>query len=114
MTLRRENLDGVLRDDTRAASASTRQQRIRMLLVSAGIALAVVLLTGAGLMLRSFWRMNTFPQGFKPDSLIAIKLSLSGGKYHRNWPLQDTYIRDFSNAWSACLASRQPASIADR
>lgn len=93
-TLWRGNLEEVLREEGGATSSATHQQRLRAVLVSAEIALAVVLLTGAGLMLRSFWRMNSYPDGFTPDRVLVMKLSLSGGKYFRNWPLQDTYIRE--------------------
>lgn len=92
-TLRRENLEEVLREDGRASSSSTQQQKIRAVLVSVEIALAMVLLTGAGLMMRSFWRMNTYPRGFEPKRILVMKLSLAGAKYHRNWPVQDTYLR---------------------
>jgi hypothetical protein len=61
--------------------------------MSVEIALAMVLLKGAGLMMRSFWRMNTYAPGFSPENVLVMKLSLAGGKYGRNWPAQDIYLR---------------------
>lgn len=89
----RGSLDEVLREAART-TISSRQQRLRTLLVSAEVALAVILLTGAGLLLRSFWRMNTYPPGFTPDRVLVMSISLSGGKYQRNWPVQDAYLRE--------------------
>jgi predicted permease len=92
-TMRKQSLDEVLREDAKSTSSSFHQQNLRALLVSTEIALAVVLLTGAGLLLRSFWRMNTYPAGFTPEKILVMKVSLAGGKYFRNWPQQDVYIR---------------------
>ena len=93
-TLWRGNLDAILREDAKATSSSSRQQQFRFALVSLEVALSVVLLSGAGLLLRSFWSMNTFPAGFAPDRVLVMKLSLSGGRYARNWAMQDAYIRE--------------------
>jgi predicted permease len=91
-TVGKENLEEVLREEGRGASSSATQQRLRATLVSVEIALAMVLLTGAGLMMRSFWRMNTYPPGFSPEKVLVMKLSLAGGKYSRYWPAQDIYL----------------------
>ena len=48
----------------RPRSPSPAVLRVRRLLVAAELALALVLLTGAGLMVKSFWRMNAHPVGF--------------------------------------------------
>jgi putative ABC transport system permease protein len=44
------------------------------LLVAGEFALAIVLLTGAGLMLKSFWLMNVHPPGFSPESVLIVKV----------------------------------------
>jgi len=71
MTLGRENLEEVLRENATATSSSTRQQKLRAVLVSVEIALAMVLLTGAGLMMRSFWKMNSSGQRLNPNKFVA-------------------------------------------
>jgi putative ABC transport system permease protein len=89
----------LLRSDTRdpltqnasTSSAGLGRARLRALLVAVEVALAIVLLSGAGLMLKSFWRMNAFPAGFSPDKILVAKISLSGARY-RTWPQQHAYI----------------------
>ena len=76
---------------TRAATSSAGQVRVRSGLVALEIAMAVVLLSGAGLMLRSFWQMNAFPPGFAPDKTVVSRISLSGPSYN-GWPQQRNYI----------------------
>ena len=78
----------------KAASASDSPLRLRGLLVSVELTLAIVLLTAAGLMLRSFWRMNDYPPGLAPDKILVMKLSLSGGPYFKNWPQQDAFLHE--------------------
>jgi predicted permease len=55
--------------------------RIRWLLVGAEIALAMVLLTGAGLMVKSVWQLNAYPAGFKPDEILTAQVELAGREY---------------------------------
>jgi predicted permease len=121
VTLWRKNLDEVLREDAKAASFSSGQQKLRAVLVGGEITLAVILLTGAGLMLRSFWKMNTYPPGFTPERVLVMKISLAGGRYYRNWPVQDTYIRELLQrvegipgveaAGIDCGATNQPVDV---
>ena len=56
---------------------------LRRGLVVVEIALAVVLLVGAGLMLRSFDRMQRVDLGFNPDNLLTARLSLWGPRYQQ-------------------------------
>lgn len=55
--------------------------RARSALVSAQVALAVILLVGAGLLLRSFANVLTEPSGFQPDGAIAGSIELPAGRY---------------------------------
>jgi predicted permease len=64
---------------------------VRSALAALEVAMAIVLLSGAGLMLRSFWRMSAFPPGYSPDKILTMKLSLSGERY-RSWPQQRAYL----------------------
>ncbi len=66
---------------TRGGSGGPGQGRARAALVVAQMALAVVLLAGAGLLLQSFWRARQSPLGFRPDHLLAVSLSLPQTRY---------------------------------
>jgi putative ABC transport system permease protein len=90
----RRNPDEVL--NVRATSASASPLRLRGLLVSLELAMAIVLLSAAGLMLRSFWRMNDYPRGLAPERILVMKVSLSGEPYFKNWPQQDAYLNELS------------------
>ena len=50
-------------------------------LVVAQIALTLIVLTGAGLMLKNVWRLQSIGTGVDPDGLLAVRLQLPGGAY---------------------------------
>ncbi len=79
------NLNEVLKETSRTSTGSA-SRRMRGLLVAGELALALVLLTGAGLMVKSFWKMNAHAQGFDPASTLVMKLSLSGPQYREREP----------------------------
>src|SRR5579871_292778 len=86
------NLNEVLKETSRTTAAPA-SRRIRGLLVAGELALAMVLLTGAGLMVKSFWKMNTHPPGFDPASTLVMNLTLSGPQY-REGPASVAYMRE--------------------
>jgi putative ABC transport system permease protein len=55
--------------------------RVLSMIAAAEIATILVLSTGAGLMLQSFWRMRYMNLGFQPDRLVVATLNLSGPAY---------------------------------
>lgn len=57
------------------------QERLRAALVTAEIALAVMLLVGAGLLLRSFLRLQAVDPGFRPDHVITLTVDLPDTDY---------------------------------
>jgi predicted permease len=65
-----------LKDAGRGATAGRGQRRLRSLLVSAEVALAVVLTLGAGLLLRSFLSVLAVDPGFQPDHLLTLQLAV--------------------------------------
>lgn len=76
-----------LKEGGRAASASG-HQRLRGALVVSEVALALVLLTGAGLMMRSFWRLHQVNPGFNPEYALTLEMELpTDTKYRqpREW-----------------------------
>jgi predicted permease len=55
-----------------------RGQNARRLLVASELALAVMVLVGAGLLVRSFARLQNVPTGFTPDGVLTMELTLTG------------------------------------
>jgi len=69
------NLYESLKDAGPGASASRKHERIRSVLVVSEVALACMLLVGAGLLLRSFMNVLNVDLGFEPDHAAAIKVA---------------------------------------
>jgi len=81
MSLWKTNLHSTLKDGARTFSASSASLRFRGLLVAGELALAVVLLVGAGLLVKSFRVMNAHPPGFAPERVLVMTVVLSGPAY---------------------------------
>jgi predicted permease len=77
----RPNLEGVLRESGRGGTGSRRQARFRQILVVSQIALALVLLAGAGLLLRSFQRLSHVDLGLHFDNVLTFTVNLPAGRY---------------------------------
>jgi putative ABC transport system permease protein len=58
-----------------------RRQGMRHLLVVAQVALALILLVGAGLMMRSFLRLQQVGLGFNPDNVLTLRVTVPGANY---------------------------------
>lgn len=74
------DLVGMLKEGARSGQ-SNRAKRIRYSLVVVEIALAVVLLACAGLLIRSFERLQRVDPGFRTDSILTVRLRLPRTKY---------------------------------
>jgi predicted permease len=81
LSIWRTNLVDAMVEGGRAVSTFSGRGRLRSVLVASELALAVVLLTGGGLLLRSFWKMNAHPPEFRPDAILIMKVPLSGPAY---------------------------------
>ena len=74
-------LSGSLKEGGRGAVTSRGGARVRGLLVVAEMALAVMLLAGAGLLMRSFMRLQSVDPGFNPAQTLSFELSLPDSHY---------------------------------
>ena len=81
LTGSRVDLHESLKEGARAAAPGPRRGRARGLLVVSEIALAVVLLVGAGLMFKSLLRLNEADLGFDPEGVLTMHISLPQAKY---------------------------------
>ena len=84
-------LHAALKDNSQTSSSGKNYTQLRKSLISVEIALAIVLLTGAGLMLKSFARMIANAPGFEPENILAMRVSLAGRQY-ATWTAQQSYI----------------------
>lgn len=73
------NLQEALKDTGQGMSAGRSHERLRSALVISEVALACVLLVGAGLLLRSFLRVLDVDLGFQPSHAAAIKMDYNDG-----------------------------------
>jgi putative ABC transport system permease protein len=78
----RADLNEALKEGGRAGSDSYGRKRLRGLLVVAEVALTLVLLVGAGLLLKSFLRLQEVNPGFQADRLLTAQISLPSARYN--------------------------------
>ncbi|HXS93710.1 MAG TPA: ABC transporter permease [Candidatus Limnocylindrales bacterium] len=74
------SLNAALVETGRGGGVSRASRRLRSALACAEIALAVVVLIGAGLLIRSFVRMRAADAGFDPHNVLTFRLPLAGGR----------------------------------
>ncbi len=72
----RPDLQSVMKDSGRGGTAGAPRTRMRAALVVAEVAIALMLLAGAGLLLRSFQRLMAVEHGFDPDRLLTLQVWL--------------------------------------
>ena len=75
------DLTRALKETARGSRAGSRSGRVRSALVVAELALSVMLLVGAGLLLRSLHTLRNVDPGFRPDNLLTLSLGLPRPKY---------------------------------
>ena len=80
-TVLRRNMSAVLKDDTARGSAGKRTHMTRAALVIAETALALVLLVGAGLLIKSFLHLQDVNPGFSPERVLTAQLALPAARY---------------------------------
>src|SRR6185503_15730853 len=82
----REKLNEALKQAGVQATAGLGRRRYRSALVVAELALALILLTGAGLMIESVARLLHIDPGFDPQNLLRVELELPWDKYDQDTP----------------------------
>jgi len=119
LVARAKNLIAALRDAGRT-TASRSRQRLQGALVVATVAMAVVLVTGAGLLGRSFERLVTSDAGFRPDNVLTASIALPDAAYRDASSVQSFYealegrLSSLPGVAAASLSSDLPLTSAER
>ncbi len=77
----RLDMNEVLKEGGRGAAGGRLRQRVRSVLVVSEVALALMLLIGAGLLIKGFWRLRSVDPGFTPENLLTMRLELPETRY---------------------------------
>jgi putative ABC transport system permease protein len=104
------DLRETLNEGSRGSTAGRGRHRLRAVLVATEIALAMLLLVGAGLLLRSFSRLQDVPPGFQADHLLVADIPLSQNAYAKPEQRFEFFDRlvDRTKALPASAPPRQP------
>ncbi len=85
------NLNETLKEGTRGSTGG--HHRLRSLLVVAEVALSLMLLIGAGLLIRSYRNIASANPGFNPNNVLSLKLSLTPTRYPKPEDVYNFYKR---------------------
>jgi putative ABC transport system permease protein len=77
----RVEVNAALNETGRGGGGGARQTRLRGALIVAEVALSLVLLTGAGLLFRSFINLQAVKPGFDPQQVLTLRVAPSGDRY---------------------------------
>jgi putative ABC transport system permease protein len=89
----RTDINTNLKDESRAASPSRSHTRLRSVMVTGEIALALFLLIGTGLLLRAISLIEHQNLGFRPDQLLTAGVTLDAARY-KDASQQSAFVRD--------------------
>jgi putative ABC transport system permease protein len=109
-------LTEALKEGGRGSTSGIRRNRLRNALVIAEVALALVLLVGASLLMKSFVRLQNVHPGFEPKNILTMEVALPLLKYPRGKPVADFYaeatrrVKALPGAEAAAFTSILPLS----
>jgi putative ABC transport system permease protein len=98
----------------RGSSDGAARQRMRSGLVITQVALAIVLLAGAGLTLKSFWHAQNAPLGFNPHGIVTFDISLPEAKYKKDeqkdafWTQLLERVKNIPGVETAAISANSP------
>jgi len=110
----KQNLQGALKSAAASTTGSSRTQRFRHALVVSELAIALMLLIGAGLMLRAFWKLQEVNPGFNPAHVVTASVALPRASYPNNaskmsfWSRLEERMAALPGVESAALVSGLP------
>jgi len=89
----RGDIAEALRENARTTTTGVSRSPLRSFLVTAELALALILLAGAGLLIKGFLRLRSVDPGFNPANVITMYLQLPGSRYPQI-PMQTNFRRE--------------------
>jgi putative ABC transport system permease protein len=111
-------VNDALKEGARGSTAGG--NRLRNIFVVSEVALALVLLIGSALLLKSFWRIQQVNPGFTPDHLLSLKMELPTDSRYRTPPEQAEFFRrvlekvgSLAMIRSAAVANLTPLDTSD-
>jgi putative ABC transport system permease protein len=107
----RANVTDALKEEGRTSSAGPSANNFRRTLVAVEISLALVLLIGTGLLIKSFARLRSVNPGFDPANVIAVNVALPAARY-AEIPKQSQFRRHLLDGLNS-LPGVQAAMVGD-
>ena len=89
------DVNDVLKEGGRGSSEGHGRNRVRAILVVSEIALSLLLLIGAGLLIKSFMRLRNVNAGFDPHNVLTMRIGLPGRRY-KEPQQQATFFRELT------------------
>jgi putative ABC transport system permease protein len=89
MGISRADLISGLKESSGRSGTGLRQNKARSLLVVSEMALAIILLIGAALLIRTFVALRTVNPGFNPRNVLTMRISLSGPRFQKTAGVAD-------------------------
>jgi putative ABC transport system permease protein len=89
----RFDLNESLKEGGRSSTQAASKQRWRKMLVVSELALAVILVSGAGLLVKSLWRLQQVPLGVNSDHVLTMQVMLRGQQYEEENNVRSFYLR---------------------
>ena len=112
----RTDINSNLKDESRTASSGRSHTRLRSVMVTSEIALALLLLVGTGLLFLGIFRVEHQNLGFQPDHLLTANVTLDSAHY-KDASQQSNFVRDLTfrlqqipGAQAVAMASDLPAT----
>jgi putative ABC transport system permease protein len=111
LTVSRAGVNAGLKESGQRTTSSRVQQRVRSAFVVVELAVALVLLVGAGLLVKTFWKLRNVDPGFSADHLLSMRVELPETRYKELAP--QTRFRNQALANINSLPGVQSAMISE-
>ena len=106
-----------LKQSSRNAVGNVKHRRLRSLLVASEIAFSLVLLIGAGLLLKSFHKLQVVSPGFNPQNLLTVQVGIRGPRYQEDAAIVTFYdqlvakVKESPGVQSVAIRSYMPVAL---